>query len=95
MTILPLTAAIGEGEGAVSIDRQKASKYTPLTAVGTSGVREMKEYVGMVGAQIAQVLLIIVSKYAIADGMSNYSFIFYSNALASLILLPLSLIFHR
>lgn len=55
----------------------------------------MKEYVGMVGAQIAQVLLIIVSKYAIADGMSNYSFIFYSNALASLILLPLSLIFHR
>ncbi|KAJ9549110.1 hypothetical protein OSB04_021653 [Centaurea solstitialis] len=56
----------------------------------------MKEYVGMVGAQIAQVLLMIVSKYAIADGMSNYSFIFYSNALASLILLPLSLfIFHR
>ncbi|XP_042756087.1 WAT1-related protein At5g40230 isoform X3 [Lactuca sativa] len=55
----------------------------------------MKEYVGMVAAQIAQVLLIIVSKYAIADGMSNYSFIFYSNALASLILLPLSLIFHR
>lgn len=55
----------------------------------------MKEYVGMVGAQIAQVLLMIVSKYAIADGMSNYSFIFYSNALASLILLPLAFIFHR
>ncbi|GKD87258.1 WAT1-related protein [Tanacetum coccineum] len=55
----------------------------------------MKEYVGMVSAQVAQVLLMIVSKSAIADGMSNYSFIFYSNALASLILLPLSLIFHK
>ncbi|KAK9064509.1 hypothetical protein SSX86_015891 [Deinandra increscens subsp. villosa] len=55
----------------------------------------MKEYVGMVAAQTAQVLLMIVSKSAIADGMSNYSFVFYSNALASLILLPLSFIFHR
>ncbi|KAI7746996.1 hypothetical protein M8C21_011751 [Ambrosia artemisiifolia] len=55
----------------------------------------MKEYVGMVAAQTAQVLLMIVSKSAIADGMSNYSFVFYSNALASLVLLPLSLIFHR
>ncbi|KAI3824911.1 hypothetical protein L1987_06384 [Smallanthus sonchifolius] len=55
----------------------------------------MKEYVGMVAAQTAQVLLMIVSKVAIADGMSNYSWIFYSNALASLLLLPLSLIFHR
>nr|XP_043608824.1 WAT1-related protein At3g28050-like [Erigeron canadensis] len=55
----------------------------------------MKEYVGMVGVQVAQVVLMIVSKSAIADGMSNYSFIFYSNALASLILLPPSLIFHR
>ncbi|KAF5764294.1 putative EamA domain-containing protein [Helianthus annuus] len=55
----------------------------------------MKEYAGMVAAQTAQVLLMIVSKSAIAAGMSNYSFIFYSNLLASLVLLPLSLIFHR
>ncbi|KAC9132068.1 hypothetical protein E3N88_46323 [Mikania micrantha] len=56
----------------------------------------MKEYVGMVATQVAQVLLMIVSKSAIADGMSSYSFIFYSNAIASLILLPLScLAFHR
>ncbi|XP_071696055.1 WAT1-related protein At4g15540-like isoform X1 [Rutidosis leptorrhynchoides] len=55
----------------------------------------MKEFIGMVTAQVAQVLLMIISKSAIADGMSNYSFIFYSNALASLILFPLSFIFHR
>nr|XP_043607460.1 WAT1-related protein At3g28050-like isoform X2 [Erigeron canadensis] len=55
----------------------------------------MKEYAGMMAAQVAQVLLMIVRKSAIADGMPNYSFIFYSNALASLILLPLSLISHR
>ncbi|XP_076943473.1 WAT1-related protein At5g40230-like [Bidens hawaiensis] len=48
----------------------------------------MKEYAGMVATQV---LLMIVSKSAIADGMSSYSFIFYSNAIASLILLPLSL----
>ncbi|GJR69048.1 WAT1-related protein isoform X1 [Tanacetum coccineum] len=54
----------------------------------------MKEYVGMVGTQVAQVLLMVYSKAAIADGMSSYSFIFYSNALASLILLPLSFIIH-
>ncbi|XP_071696333.1 WAT1-related protein At5g40230-like [Rutidosis leptorrhynchoides] len=55
----------------------------------------MKEYVGMVGTQVAQVLLMIFSKQAIADGMSSYSFILYSNVLASTILFPLSLIFHR
>ncbi|KAK9052102.1 hypothetical protein SSX86_028730 [Deinandra increscens subsp. villosa] len=55
----------------------------------------MKEYVGMVATQVAQVLLMIVSKSAIADGMSSYSFIFYSNAIASLILLPLSLASRR
>ncbi|KAI3812106.1 hypothetical protein L1987_16811 [Smallanthus sonchifolius] len=55
----------------------------------------MKEYVGMVATQVAQVLLMIVSKSAIADGMSSYSFIFYSNAIGSLILLPISLYFRR
>ncbi|KAK1437817.1 hypothetical protein QVD17_03615 [Tagetes erecta] len=55
----------------------------------------MKEYVGMVATQVAQVLLMIISKSAIADGMSTYSFIFYSNAIASLILLPISLTLHR
>ncbi|GJR69045.1 WAT1-related protein isoform X1 [Tanacetum coccineum] len=55
----------------------------------------MEGICGMVGTQVAQVLLMVYSKAAIADGMSSYSFIFYSNALASLILLPLSFIIHR
>ncbi|KAI7753259.1 hypothetical protein M8C21_001174 [Ambrosia artemisiifolia] len=55
----------------------------------------MKEYGGMVATQVAQVLLMIVSKSAIADGMSSYSFIFYSNAIASIILLPFSNVFKR
>lgn len=52
-------------------------------------------YLGMILAQFAQVGLIIVSKKAMANGMTNFTFIFYSNALASLILLPLSLLIHR
>ena len=51
--------------------------------------------VGMVMSECAQVGLMIVSKAAMADGMSNLLFIFYSNALASLLLLPTSLLFHR
>ncbi|KAF4355475.1 hypothetical protein F8388_015229 [Cannabis sativa] len=51
--------------------------------------------VGMLMAECAQVGLMMVSKAAMSDGMSNIIFIFYSNALASLILLPSSLLFHR
>ncbi|KAL0327243.1 UNVERIFIED_CONTAM: WAT1-related protein [Sesamum angustifolium] len=52
-------------------------------------------YVGMVLATTAQVGLIIISKRAMASGMTNYTFVSYSNALAALILLPLSLLVHR
>ncbi|XP_024023967.1 WAT1-related protein At3g28050 isoform X2 [Morus notabilis] len=51
--------------------------------------------VGMVLSECAQVGLMIVSKAAMSDGMSSLLFIFYSNALASLLLLPISFIFHR
>ncbi|KAK3442354.1 hypothetical protein EUGRSUZ_B02544 [Eucalyptus grandis] len=51
--------------------------------------------VGMVMAECAQVGLMIVSKAVMSNGMSNLVFVFYSNAFASLILLPASLIFHR
>lgn len=37
----------------------------------------------------------IVSKQVMKDGMSNLVFVLYSNALASLILLPASFLFHR
>ncbi|XP_073280977.1 WAT1-related protein At3g28050-like [Primulina huaijiensis] len=52
-------------------------------------------YLGMVLATTAQVGLIIISKRAMATGMTTFTFVAYSNALASLILLPLSLIIHR
>ncbi|XP_047975215.1 WAT1-related protein At3g28050-like [Salvia hispanica] len=52
-------------------------------------------YLGMVLASTAQVGLIIISKSALASGMTNYTFVAYSNALAALILLPLSLLVHR
>ncbi|XWS34847.1 hypothetical protein CRYUN_Cryun21dG0072200 [Craigia yunnanensis] len=51
--------------------------------------------VGMVMAECAQVGLMIMGKAAMSHGMSNFIFVFYSNALASLILLPSSFLFHR
>ncbi|EPS67353.1 hypothetical protein M569_07421, partial [Genlisea aurea] len=52
-------------------------------------------YLGMVLSTTAQVGLIIISKRALASGMSNYTFVAYSNALAALLLLPLSLLVHK
>ncbi|TQD74516.1 hypothetical protein C1H46_039947 [Malus baccata] len=51
--------------------------------------------VGMVLAECAQAGLIIISKIAMSNGMSNLIFLCYSNALAALILLPISLVVHR
>ncbi|XP_040970090.1 WAT1-related protein At5g40240 isoform X2 [Gossypium hirsutum] len=50
--------------------------------------------VGMVMAEVAQVGLMIMGKAAMSHGMPNFVFVFYSNALASLILLPASFLFH-
>ncbi|KAA8533115.1 hypothetical protein F0562_033352 [Nyssa sinensis] len=52
-------------------------------------------FVGMVFVQIAQVGLIIAGKEAMSNGMTNFTFVFYSNAIASLILLPSSFLVHR
>ncbi|KAJ1395781.1 EamA domain [Sesbania bispinosa] len=46
-------------------------------------------------AECAQVGLIILSKQVMAQGMTNFIFIFYSNAIASLLLLPTSFLVHR
>ncbi|KAE8653783.1 Nodulin MtN21 /EamA-like transporter family protein isoform 2 [Hibiscus syriacus] len=51
--------------------------------------------VGMVMAEWAQVELMIMGKAAMSHGMPNLVFVFYSNVLASLILLPSSFLFHR
>lgn len=62
-------------------------------------MKMMKEgvvYVGcMIIVQLAQVGQLVAGKKAILTGMTNFTFVFYSNALASLVLLPSSFFFHR
>ncbi|KAK3015571.1 hypothetical protein RJ639_007744 [Escallonia herrerae] len=58
------------------------------------GTKTALPLVGMVVAQFAQVGLMVVSKKAMASGMTNFTFVFYSNSLAALILLPLSFLIH-
>nr|XP_043609299.1 WAT1-related protein At5g40230-like [Erigeron canadensis] len=52
-------------------------------------------FIAMVVAQVAQVGLTLSSKKAIATGMHNFAYIFYSNALAFLVLLPAVFLVHR
>ncbi|KAH6826749.1 hypothetical protein C2S53_012276 [Perilla frutescens var. hirtella] len=52
-------------------------------------------YLGMVIVQFAQVGLMVAGKVAIANGMTTFTFIFYSNIMASLILLPICVSIHR
>lgn len=52
-------------------------------------------FVGMIMAEFAQVGLIILSKQVMAQGMTNFIFIFYSNSIGALLLLPISLLIHR
>ncbi|KAJ8758974.1 hypothetical protein K2173_003212 [Erythroxylum novogranatense] len=61
----------------------------------TMGAKIALPFVGMIMAECAQVGLMILSKIAMSNGMSNFVFVFYSNALASLVLLPSSLLVHR
>ncbi|GJT67232.1 WAT1-related protein [Tanacetum coccineum] len=52
-------------------------------------------FVALVVGQVAQVGLTLAAQKAIATGMHTFSFIFYSNALTSLILLPAAFLVHR
>ncbi|KAG6781610.1 hypothetical protein POTOM_014521 [Populus tomentosa] len=51
--------------------------------------------VGMIMAECAQAGRMIAGKAAMSNGMSSFVFVLYSNTIASIILLPSSLIFHR
>lgn len=51
--------------------------------------------VGMIMAECAQAGRMIAGKAAMSNGMSSFVFVLYSNTIASTILLPSSLIFHR
>ncbi|KAK9063438.1 hypothetical protein SSX86_017308 [Deinandra increscens subsp. villosa] len=52
-------------------------------------------FLAMVVAQISQVGLTFAGKKAIETGMQNFSYVFYSNALTCLILLPAVFLIHR
>ncbi|XP_021741983.1 WAT1-related protein At3g28050-like [Chenopodium quinoa] len=56
---------------------------------------EAAPYIGMLMAEFCQVGLMIISKQAMNTGMTTFVFVSYSNAIASLILLPFSLFLHR
>ncbi|KAM3303967.1 WAT1-related protein isoform X1 [Capsicum chacoense] len=57
-------------------------------------LKEALPYIGMASTQFAQVGLMIVGKKAMSAGMTNFTFVFYSNTLAYFILIP-SFLFYR
>ncbi|KAM7252387.1 hypothetical protein ACFE04_024270 [Oxalis oulophora] len=52
-------------------------------------------FAGMIIAECVQAGLIVISKAIMSQGMSNLIFVFYSNSLASLLMLLCSFLFHR
>jgi hypothetical protein len=52
-------------------------------------------FIGMIIAECVQVALIILSKQVMSKGMTSFIFIFYSNSIAALVLLPSSFFIHR
>ncbi|KAK1317693.1 WAT1-related protein [Acorus calamus] len=52
-------------------------------------------FVAMVAVECLDVGLATLGKAAMSHGLSHFIFVFYSNALASLVLIPCSFIFHR
>ncbi|KAJ9709047.1 hypothetical protein PVL29_000835 [Vitis rotundifolia] len=52
-------------------------------------------FLGMVIVVLTQVTNMIVSKMAMSNGLSSFILVLYSNAISAVILLPLSLLFHR
>ncbi|KAL2928786.1 hypothetical protein RDABS01_028536 [Bienertia sinuspersici] len=56
---------------------------------------EAAPYIGMLMAECCQVGLMIISKQAMSTGMTTFVFVSYSNALASLILLPFAFFLYR
>ena len=52
-------------------------------------------FVGMVVSHVAQVGSTLAAQKAISTGMHTFSFLFYSNAFASLLLLPAAFLVHR
>ncbi|PHT34164.1 hypothetical protein CQW23_25964 [Capsicum baccatum] len=56
---------------------------------------EVIPYMAMIAAQLAQVGLAVAAKEAMSTGMTTFTFTFYSSAISTLILIPLSIFLHR
>jgi len=74
--------------------------YTSTSNQGTKGAKmgvkvAVLPIVGMIMAECAQAGRMMAGKAAMSNGMSSFVFVLYSNTIASIILLPSSLIFHR
>ncbi|PSS28647.1 WAT1-related protein [Actinidia chinensis var. chinensis] len=59
------------------------------------GMKDALPFLGMVSMQFIQVGIIVAIKEATSNGMTKFTFIFYTNAIAALILLPTSFLVHR
>ncbi|KAL7196784.1 hypothetical protein ACSBR1_036738 [Camellia fascicularis] len=59
------------------------------------GMKEALPFLGMVSIQFIQVGMIVAVKEATSHGLTKFTFVFYSNSLAALILLPTSFLLHR
>ncbi|CAL5421390.1 unnamed protein product [Camellia sinensis] len=59
------------------------------------GMKEALPFLGMVSIQLIQVGMIVAVKEATSHGLTKFTFVFYSNSLAALILLPTSFLLHR
>lgn len=62
---------------------------------GVMGMDNTLPYLAMVFVQFAQVGMLIAEKVATANGMSTFTFTFYSNAAGSIILLPICFFIYR
>ncbi|GMP82903.1 hypothetical protein CsSME_00037013 [Camellia sinensis var. sinensis] len=58
-------------------------------------MKEVLSFPGMVSVQFIQVGMIVAVKEATSHGLTKFTFVFYSNSLAALILLPISFLLHR
>ncbi|CAL5421388.1 unnamed protein product [Camellia sinensis] len=58
------------------------------------GMKEALPFLGMVSIQFIQVGMIVAVKEATSHGLTKFTFVFYSNSLAALILLPTSFLLH-
>ncbi|KAG6426376.1 hypothetical protein SASPL_110599 [Salvia splendens] len=59
------------------------------------GMVEALPYIGMVAVQLAQVVMLLAAETAIANGMTTFAFLSYSNIFSAILLLPICFSIYR